>query len=158
MLDRVTLTFFLLLLWSVSLNAQDAVSEQQEDKEGKSKPSISPRTSIGDEYKDKSMQVKQIGTEEVYRPARRISKKYFEGNTLIYDCVARHYACVDSVSLDRCKEDRELALREKKLKILPCAPLKEFKTFISCAKEQEKLQERRFNREFCVIKIDSAAN
>ncbi|MCK5074349.1 MAG: hypothetical protein KAQ98_13045 [Bacteriovoracaceae bacterium] len=84
----------------------------------------------------------------------RISDKYDAGNYLIYDCIGRHFACVNGKSFRWCK------LARKKSKILDravfaCAPLKKFESLKECSKKQYELIHSMPSKIFCINSMSS---
>lgn len=73
---------------------------------------------------------------------------YHAGAYLIYDCEREHYACVDLDANDNCREERNFA-KEKKLPMLPCAPLKKFENKILCVEENYKVVDLGAKKRFC---------
>lgn len=145
--------FTLVFALSVTSNAQEV---EKSSKEPVAK--ISTRENLGKDYVDTKMRKVQVGKVEVYRPPKRISRKYSEGDFLIYDCKERHFACVDPLSYEKCENARKLGLDTKAEKVLACAPLKKFSNFYDCAKEQYALQHRRVNKAMCLVELGAAAN
>jgi len=78
-----------------------------------------------------------------------ISSKYFRGNFLIYDCIDKHYACVEEQNFLACKEKRQ-SLISKGVEKLPCAPFKEYPTYILCIKKQYELMYSKAPYSFCL--------
>ena len=81
----------------------------------------------------------------------QISNIYLSGNHLIYDCIKKHFACVDAQSFNNCYELRIRAISYKEHKKLPCAPLKKFKIQKECHDQQYILQRRRRAKKFCYL-------
>ena len=79
----------------------------------------------------------------------RLSRKYYRGRYLIYDCESRFYACVNLPSYFNCKELREKQ-KDRKEVLLSCAPLKQFKTQKECFDTNYSLIHRVTNKSFCV--------
>ncbi|MEI8347103.1 MAG: hypothetical protein WCG27_06535, partial [Pseudomonadota bacterium] len=67
------------------------------------------------------------------RMTKRISEVYKSGMYLIYDCIERHFACVNNDGFERCREQRELS-KKRGRGLLSCAPLKKFSTTPECNK------------------------
>ena len=119
---------------------------------------VSGRAGLDKTYVDTKMRTMQVGKAEPYRPSVRISRKYYEGEFLIYDCKSRHFACVNELSYERCKIARKEGLDSKAERVLECAPLRVFSNFTSCAQEQYILQHRRLNKSMCLVELGAASN
>ncbi len=79
----------------------------------------------------------------------RISNKYYLGEYLIFDCEDRHFACVNALSFDLCKDWRKEDLKKYRSK-LRCAHLKKFFSQEACFQEQMKqIHESKFKL-FCL--------
>jgi hypothetical protein len=88
--------------------------------------------------------------EEYYESSTlRISKEYRSGIYLIYDCEGRFYACVNSQSFEYCKEKRARS-KEKKRKLMACAPLKKFDTGPACIETLYKTIHNPVDKAFCL--------
>ena len=77
-----------------------------------------------------------------------ISRKYFQGEHLIYDCETANFACVSSEGFKLCEGKRKSDLYLKKLN-LRCAPLKKFENQKSCFKAQLKYIHQGRRQLFC---------
>ncbi|OUR96992.1 hypothetical protein A9Q84_11695 [Halobacteriovorax marinus] len=82
----------------------------------------------------------------------RLSNKYYRGRYLVYDCIDRHYVCVNLPSFYNCRETRVKEIENKEV-LLSCAPLKLFKTQKECFDANYKLIHRVTNKAFCVNRI-----
>ncbi|WP_127717282.1 hypothetical protein [Halobacteriovorax sp. HLS] len=82
----------------------------------------------------------------------RISDKYYRGRYLIYDCVNRHYVCINLPSFYNCQEERLKEIEAKSV-LLSCAPLKQFKTQKECFDVNYSLIHRITNKSFCVNQV-----
>lgn len=80
-----------------------------------------------------------------------ISQKYASGEYLIYDCIDRHFACVDKYSYEECQLAREQSITDKEAG-LACAPLMKYEFFLQCAFQQQRYIESRPNKSFCLNK------
>ncbi|MBI2521189.1 MAG: hypothetical protein HYV97_12250 [Bdellovibrio sp.] len=153
------LLFTVLLMWSV-LQAADDIPNSGDESGAAKKDNA--RTSVPEglkkSYGDSKMRATQVGEAEPYRQSTRISRKYSEGEFLIYDCQSRHFACVDEASYQRCKSERKTGLDTKASRVLPCAPLKFFSKFADCTKKQYVLQHRRHNKSMCLVELGAASN
>ena len=78
-----------------------------------------------------------------------MSWKYRRGSNLIYDCLKRHFACVNNNNFERCKEERVESFRSNQ-SVLSCAPLKTFEFIDQCEEEQKKLVNKIPNKKFCI--------
>jgi hypothetical protein len=85
-----------------------------------------------------------------FEERRQISPEYFAGPNLIYDCKKQHYACVDSVSFERCKNRREQQIKSKSEPLLPCAPLKSYAQLNECVVEIKKVVDLPRRQELCL--------
>lgn len=149
MRQKIIFTFVTVLLntWCLfygPAHAQLADPETDETPEPQAKIPVPPGAKI---------RALSTGKEEPYRAPRRISRKLSEGEFLIYDCKERHFACVDEAAFTRCREARDLGLALKKEKILSCAPLKNYKNYNECTKQQYSVQHRRKNKSFCLVEL-----
>lgn len=79
----------------------------------------------------------------------RISNKWFRGNYLIYDCDKGFYACVNSVSFEKCEFQRT-SRKERRQTSLGCAPLKRFNTQAECFEVQYAKVHNQVPKIFCV--------
>ena len=82
---------------------------------------------------------------------RQISKKYFLGSYLIFDCENQHFACVSERSFRGCQKRRQNALLDKRFH-LECAPFKKFPTRKACFQEQAKQIQFPKKKLFCFNK------
>lgn len=82
----------------------------------------------------------------------RLSNKYYRGRYLVYDCIDRHYACVNLPSFYNCRELRVKEIGNKEI-MLSCAPLKQYKTQKECFDANYRLIHRVTNKSFCVNQI-----
>jgi hypothetical protein len=78
-----------------------------------------------------------------------MSWKYRRGPNLIYDCLKRHFACVNNNNFERCKEERVESFRSNH-SVLSCAPLRTFEFIDQCEEEQKKLVNQIPNKNFCI--------
>jgi len=94
---------------------------------------------------------------DLYKTLREqdiISKKYRRGPYFIYDCMDRHFACIDKDSYDTCKKDRDKMI-EKKAHIFPCAPIKKFEDHDACKKSHYKQMHNLVPKDFCINNVNS---
>lgn len=110
------LTFFLIFLGSTQLILAEEKKQEEKD-----------------------MKVESDELDEIRRKRfePRISRKYYRGEHLIYDCKSNHFACVNRESFSLCQENREFDIAERR-RNLRCAPLKVFRTQKECFDEQYK--------------------
>jgi hypothetical protein len=80
----------------------------------------------------------------------QISENYRAGNTLIYDCLDNHYACVNELSMEKCNEDRSTAIK-KKLAKYPCAVLKTFPKKEDCLLKNYQVLHADVVKRFCYL-------
>lgn len=78
-----------------------------------------------------------------------ISDEYRRGKFLIYDCYGGFYVCVIKKNFEYCGLKRKDVMKRRNFKLLPCAPLKEYKTSELCIKSQYEAQHRRKNMDVC---------
>ncbi|GAB4012308.1 MAG: hypothetical protein Fur0010_08030 [Bdellovibrio sp.] len=78
-----------------------------------------------------------------------ISEDYKQGEHLIYDCKGHYFACVNDLSFELCRERRDDAILNKR-DILPCAPLKKYKTQNECFKNQYQQIHNPKDKLFCI--------
>ncbi len=81
----------------------------------------------------------------------QISKAFFSGEYLIYDCQKGFFACVDEFGFQDCQAARDHSIEVGK-KNLPCAPLKKFPYFEDCENAQKKEIESPKQKVFCFLK------
>lgn len=86
---------------------------------------------------------------ERMRTEPKISSEFARGEYLIFDCSKRYFTCVNKVSFEKCKLLREKGYRGKR-KLLPCAPLKEFKSQEACFKKQYSLIHNQKAKGYCL--------
>ncbi|MCP4913152.1 MAG: hypothetical protein GY909_08530 [Oligoflexia bacterium] len=103
---------------------------------------FSPVFAQEEKPQSKSEKVESVESDELDEIRRkrfepRISRKYYRGEHLIYDCKSNHFACVNRESFNLCKENREFDIVERR-RNLRCAPLKVFRTQKECFDEQYK--------------------
>ncbi|MCB9063152.1 MAG: hypothetical protein H6622_16630 [Halobacteriovoraceae bacterium] len=80
--------------------------------------------------------------------SRQISREYYEGSYLIFNCDDGHFACVNERGFNYCKDKREYAVARGEY-FLPCGPLKKFKDLTECLHEQDQHVYSLFNKSFC---------
>ncbi len=78
-----------------------------------------------------------------------LSYKYRRGPFLVYDCKAQHWVCTSVVESNRCSENRENELKDKKRE-LSCAAVKKFSSESECINEQKSLVDYGHSPRFCV--------
>lgn len=86
---------------------------------------------------------------DVVKEDYRIDNKLRAGKYLIYQCENKHFACVDEVGFQNCKENRKKSKSQKNFKLLDCAPLKEFQSKLKCVEESYGLIEKNLSKPFC---------
>lgn len=80
---------------------------------------------------------------------KQISKKYYDGQFLIFDCGKSHWTCVDEDGFKECKKDRDLAGKDYRRNLV-CMPFKEFKTKKECEHFQQKKVNNPEGKRFCL--------
>jgi hypothetical protein len=73
---------------------------------------------------------------------------YEAGPYLIYDCQARHWACVIREQFDECVAQREQDTFEFKMH-LSCGHFEEFPDYLSCSKRQLFMISNNYSNRFC---------
>lgn len=89
-----------------------------------------------------------ISQGEILKSDYQIDLKYNAGEYLIYDCLKKHYACVDKDSNKNCLDERQEALVLKG-PLLPCSPLKKFDDKVACVKGHYKAVDSMALKRFC---------
>lgn len=79
----------------------------------------------------------------------QISRDYYSGSFLIYNCQDNYWACVDEYSYELCKLRRESDLNSYD-NILRCAPIKKYEEKEDCAKVQVLKMEMSESKAFCL--------
>jgi hypothetical protein len=78
----------------------------------------------------------------------QMSRKYFKGGYLMYDCYDRHWVCTTKAMSNACDDQREKAIDRNSLK-LPCATWQSYADHDTCAIEQKRLVELGMQFSFC---------
>ncbi|MBT3983151.1 MAG: hypothetical protein HOE90_17490 [Bacteriovoracaceae bacterium] len=84
------------------------------------------------------IKVKKIEAEVDQESGKLITKHYLEGSHLIYDCKEMAWLCVDINGWKSCSENRAKA-RKRKLKNMPCAPVKKYDKQKMCFQAQQNI-------------------
>ena len=79
----------------------------------------------------------------------QISTKYKQGKFLIYDCLDRHFVCVNDTSFKFCRSERDNT--DRRLNVyLPCAPIKRFINLDLCLAELNLRIYEASDKRFCL--------
>ncbi len=81
---------------------------------------------------------------------KRLSDEYYQGSSLIYDCLNKHWVCVDRPNFEKCQKLRN-ETRVNKLLNLPCAPVKAFNSIDECVAEQNRQVTLPKIKDFCLF-------
>ncbi len=92
-------------------------------------------------------------TEEFSLLDSELSLKYQRGEFLIYDCVDEHWVCSAEPEFNRCKHERDFALKERNRE-LPCIPVQKFISEAVCQKTQVRLVDENRYKQDCFQKIE----
>ena len=123
-----------MILWAASGQCQTASSTQN---------ALSSTASRTQEFLDDFYESK----------TERISEEYKSGMYMIYDCLERHFACVNEDGFVKCREKREFS-KKKRRPFLDCAPLKKFATTPECLKKYYNLIHTPTDKAFCFRQAD----
>tara|TARA_Y100000768_G_scaffold382909_1_gene364092 strand:+ start:11861 stop:12307 length:447 start_codon:yes stop_codon:yes gene_type:complete len=78
-----------------------------------------------------------------------LSVLYQRGAYLIYNCIDGHWVCSGKAEFNSCKETRNEAIKERKVK-LPCAPVRTFVSEDDCVAHQASLVNAATENRFCL--------
>ncbi len=78
----------------------------------------------------------------------QISKEYYRGDHLIYDCEGKYFACVDSFSFNLCSKKRTMAL-ETNENNLPCTEFVKYSSQAECNDYARLFRKTSTDKKFC---------
>lgn len=86
---------------------------------------------------------------EYHGDTKQISKKYYDGPYLIYNCTKGHWTCVDLDGYKACQKERDQAKTDYK-RNLTCAAFKEFPSKKECEVYQQSKVNNPDGKKFCL--------
>jgi hypothetical protein len=79
----------------------------------------------------------------------QVSREYYSGPNLIYDCLKKSFICVDDDNAKECESNRAKAKKEFKTN-LSCAVFKRFETIKQCQAYQQIKVNNPEGKRYCV--------
>lgn len=79
-----------------------------------------------------------------------IADNYEAGNGLIYDCVEKHWVCVQNTYFNECRDKRQKAQKDESAMTLPCAHIAYFPNKRSCFQRQLFMTTHHHGDRFCI--------
>jgi hypothetical protein len=90
-----------------------------------------------------------IAEVEFSQDSVQISRKYYSGQFLIYDCASKHWVCVDKDGYEGCRVERDSAKKDFETN-LKCSPIKEFKNQKECVEFQRHKTHHPESTKYCI--------
>ena len=95
---------------------------------------------------------KEFKSYKKYQEQSRISRDFFKGKFLVYNCEHKHFMCVNQQGNFLCQSRLEESIKDG-YEIKKCIPIKEFKNQKDCfEKGQYKLGAKREISRYCRLK------